>query len=212
MDLKKTLKGKCYIPLCFAVMAAALLFCYFVPKELIDYSKLINIETGLDRSIPFIPQWIIVYFLAFLFWAVNGIIIVIGDKNNAVRFTCAFLMSMIVSAVCFVVFPATLTRPEIAGDGFFAQWMRFMYNADSPVCLCPSMHVLISYMCWRGVFRSGNVSRGYRAFNFIFFVLVCFSVVFVKQHVLADIPAGIAVAEICLQTADHIKPERFFRR
>ncbi|MBR5731689.1 MAG: hypothetical protein IKX89_07060, partial [Firmicutes bacterium] len=68
------------------------------------------------------------------------------------------------------------------------------------------------YMCWRGVFRSGNVSRGYRAFNLVFFILVCFSVVFVKQHVLADIPAGIAVAEICLRTADHIKPERFFRR
>ena len=34
-----------------------------------------NIETAVDRSLPFVPQFLIIYFGCYLFWAVNYILI-----------------------------------------------------------------------------------------------------------------------------------------
>ena len=42
----------------------------------------------------------------------------------------------------------------------------------------------------------------------MYLVLVCCSVLFVKQHVLVDVPAGIVVSEIPLQLARRFRWER----
>lgn len=34
-----------------------------------------NIETAVDRSLPFVPQFLIIYFGCYLFWIVNYILI-----------------------------------------------------------------------------------------------------------------------------------------
>ena len=34
-----------------------------------------NIETGVDRSIPFVPEFLVIYFGCYVFWAVNYILI-----------------------------------------------------------------------------------------------------------------------------------------
>ena len=42
----------------------------------------------------------------------------------------------------------------------------------------------------------------------MFFLLVCCSVLFVKQHALIDVPAGIAVGELALQCGRVFRLER----
>ena len=45
-----------------------------------------NIETGLDRSLPFVPQFLVVYFGCYLFWAVNYILIARQDRHRVYQF------------------------------------------------------------------------------------------------------------------------------
>ena len=45
-------------------------------------------------------------------------------------------------------------------------------------------------------------------FNFFFLLLVCCSILFVKQHVAVDIPAGVVAAEVPLQLARRFRFER----
>ena len=52
----------------------------------------------------------------------------------------------------------------------------------------------------------------FKWFNFIFFVLVCFSILFVKQHVIIDIPSAVLIGEAGLQISNLLKPERHFLR
>ena len=64
--------------------------------------------------------------------------------------------------------------------------------------LFPSIHCLDSWLCWRFLVKIEWIPKWYKWINFLFTLLVCASTVLVKQHLLVDIFAGIAVAEIGL--------------
>ena len=194
--------------LCFAVMAAAQIFAYYLPRLVLPYLT-VHVLTGpLDERIPFSPPWITVYCLSFPFWIVSGVWIALGEKARAYRFTASYVLAMLLCCAAFVLWPGTMTRPEVTGDGFFEAWVRLIYRADSPTNLCPSMHVLISYFCVRGAFAEKTIPRRYAVFSLVFFLLVCCSVLLVKQHALIDVPAGIAAGELALQLGRALRLER----
>ena len=108
---------------------------------------------------------------------------------------------MTAKALCFVLFlllPTTIARPEAAGSGLIGWLTRTIYAADTPVALFPSIHCVDSWLCWRFLMDCRKVPKWYKWVNFVFSLLVCASTVLVKQHVVVDIFAGIAVAEIGL--------------
>ena len=45
-----------------------------------------NIETGVDRSLPFVPQFLVIYFGCYLFWAVNYILIARQERRSVYQF------------------------------------------------------------------------------------------------------------------------------
>lgn len=212
MDRKNTLRQKEYVLVYFVMMAAAQLVCYYVPRIFLANRALVDIGSALDAKIPFLPGWVIVYILAYLSWAIGGVVILWNRRDYAPRFAFAYITAMLICGFCFAAFPATIQRPELAGEGFIMGLMRFIYSADTPTCLCPSLHVLISYMCWRGTLGCERIPKWYKWTFFVLFVLVSFSVVFVKQHAAADIPAGILAAEIAVRFADFIKPDALFKK
>ena len=114
----------------------------------------------------------------------------------------------ILSAVCFLAFPLTMQRPEITDPGFFNDWMRFLYRVDTPTNLCPSFHVVISYLCWRVTMGCKKIPKWYQWFNLLFLILVCFSILFVKQHLLVDIAVAVVITEAALQIGRLTRIER----
>lgn len=53
-----------------------------------------NIETGVDRSLPFVPQFLVIYFGCYLFWAVNYILIARQDRRSVYQFLQGFYIKM----------------------------------------------------------------------------------------------------------------------
>ena len=166
------------------------------------------LTTSLDDAIPFIPQWVVIYFLAFVTWLVNGVWILSESKPHGYRFACTYMLALLISGAVFLIYPGTMARPAITGSGLFPAWMRFLYWIDSPSNLCPSLHVLISYFCWRGTLGCRKIPTWYKWFSFVFAILVCFSILFVKQHALVDIPAALIVAELSFLLGRLLKLER----
>ena len=204
------LRGR--IPLyavCVAVaMAAAQLLCYYLTRLFLPRLTPHILTGRWDALIPFSPPWVVVYFLAFPFWIGACLRILSEDKAAAYRLGSAYVLAMLLSAAVFLLYPGTLERPEITGGGFFDEWMRFLYRVDSPSNLCPSLHVLITYFCWRAMLRCAGIPRWFKAASFVFFLGVCCSVLFVKQHALIDVPAGVVMGELSLQCARRFRLER----
>ncbi len=83
--------------------------------------------------------------------------------------------------------------------------MRFLYWADSPENLFPSIHCLASWLCWVGVRGRREVPFWYRAFSLFMALAVCACTLTTKQHVLADAVGGVILAELCWLLAGHTK-------
>lgn len=207
-ELRKPSRLPPYAFVCFAVMAGAQFLCYYIPRVFLPQLTLHVLTCPLDARIPFSPPWVIVYCLSFPFWICTGLWILCQEKAHTYRFTAAYVLAMLLSAAVFLLFPGTMDRPEITGCGFFDEWMRLIYRADSATNLFPSLHVLVSWFCWRGTLGCRGIPKWYKAFSFVFFVLVSFSVLLVKQHALIDIPGGIFFGELALQCARLLRLER----
>ena len=107
-----------------------------------------------------------------------------------------------------VLLPGAIERPEVTGTGLFPALTRLIYAVDPPNNLCPSLHVICSYYCWRAIYDTEGIPLWYRRFNFVFLLLVCASILYVKQHVIVDIPTAVVASEVPLQLARRFRWER----
>ena len=165
-----------------------------------------NIESPLDRMLPLVPFFVVFYVLAFAQWITGYLLIGREKKEYCYRF---FLGEIIAKAIClviFLVFPTTLNRPEITGNGIFERLLAFIYSVDAADNLFPSIHCLESWMCWRGCRKLTHtrLPGWFSGANLVLTLLVFASTVLCKQHVLIDIAGGVAVVEIGLFLAPKI--------
>jgi membrane-associated phospholipid phosphatase len=142
--------------------------------------------------VPVQPAWAPIYLSYFLFPFLP--MLVIRQEELIRRTFLAWLMVWIVGYACFLVYPTVLPRPigEI-GEGFFAWFLRGIYDADAPRNCLPSLHVASPFVaalaCWR-VHRGVGLAAGLWA------SLIALSTVFTKQHYVVDVVAGIFLAGV----------------
>ena len=156
------------------------------------------LTTALDTRIPFVPAMVVVYLLAFVHWFLGYLVLVHEPKRTCWRFAAAFCVALILGGICFLVFPTVMERPVPEGRDCFSRLVAWVYTIDTPDNLLPSFHCLQSWLFTRLFLASPQVRRPWKITSIVFTFAVCASVLLVKQHVLADIPAGIAAAELGL--------------
>lgn len=186
---------------CMAVMLFAQLLVFYATRLLLPYLPQHSFETALDAAIPVRAEWIIIYYLTFVFWIASAVLILSESRAYARRMVRGYLIAMLISGVIFVGYPTTMTRPVPPDTGLFNILLALLYQMDAPVNLCPSLHVLITYFCIRAAMGSRIVPKWYLPVSWVFLALVCLCILFVKQHVLADIPSAILVGELSVRLA-----------
>lgn len=181
------------------------------------FSRLINVNlehhflgTFIDDAIPFLPEFIIIYVLAYLQWIVCYIIISRESRKRCYYYMTAEIVAKILCFFFYIFYPTAILRPEIAGGGFFNNFTGLIYSLDIPNNLFPSVHCLASYMCFRGAITLKNVGKGYKTATLIFSLLVFASTVFVKQHFFIDIFGGIIAVEIGILLTRLLKLDKIF--
>lgn len=168
------------------------------------------ISVPADDLIPFAPGFILVYVLAFVQWGLNYLQLAHVDKTTCLRFAGALLLAKLVCGVVYLIYPTCMTcRPTPEGRDLLSALARLIFAVDTPPDnLFPSIHCLESWMCLRLTLRSKTLPRWVKWGCAAFTLLVFASVVLIRQHVLMDIPAGIAVGEVCLLLTTRMFKER----
>lgn len=162
-----------------------------------------NIESNLDLRLPFLPQFLIIYFGCYIFWAANYILAARQDREEVYRFFTADFISRCVCLVIFLAYPTTNTRPVIEGNGFWDLLAGWLYSIDAADNLFPSIHCLVSWFCFLAVKGQKKIPIWYKAVSFILAVLVFLSTLFTKQHVIVDVAGGIFLAQGCFWIGKH---------
>lgn len=193
---------------CFLFLLVIQTLVFTATRIPLQYMDKLDLSTAWDERIPFRPEWIVIYVLSFVSWIVTFVLLFRQRKEHVYRNSAAYLVTLLVTFACFMLMPAQMERPEVTGKDFFSFVTRVVYFFDQPNNLCPSLHVVCSYYCWRCLFDTEGIPRWYRRFNFVFLLLVCCSILFVKQHLVVDVPAGLVVAAVPPELARWFKWER----
>jgi membrane-associated phospholipid phosphatase len=150
--------------------------------------------TPLDDKIPFIPAFVLPYFLWFPSLFGTGLYLMFKAPDGFRRYMW-FLGIGFLSAILFcAVFPnGQNLRPARFETGtVFTRLVAFIYSVDTNTNVLPSMHIL-GIMAVVSAFFDVPALRRPRFLAAILTdaVLIALSTVFIKQHSVLDIYAGL---------------------
>ena len=186
-----------------AVVLMLLVPCYLV-IAVVTHGRTLHVpELALDRMVPLQPAWSVIY-LSYLLCPFLPMLLM-RQEEQIRRTFLAWILVWIAGYVCFLVYPTVASRPangEI-GEGFFAWFLRGIYDADPPRNCFPSLHVATPFVAALTCYR---VHRGVGLAAGLWASLIALSTLFTKQHYVADVIAGICLASVAYAVFLHNCP------
>jgi len=148
-----------------------------------------------DRKLPFLPAFSVPYllFLPFLlFVTVYGIMATPFYPQIAL----SAISVQLVAAYIYYRQQTHVPRPHVPLTGLFNRLTAFIYRNDEPYCTFPSLHVAYSVICgyWSMTIFPTVLAPAFAVLS----ISIIASTLFLKQHVIADVLGGIAVAALSL--------------
>lgn len=158
------------------------------------------IHVDLDDYIPFLEIFVVPYFLWFAYVSIVVLFLFLKNKQEFNR-ACVFLFTgMTIFLIISTLWPNGhhLRNTVTLGDNIFAQMVSFLWKADTPTNLWPSIHVYNSLGAHFAVIRSAELEnkRGIKAASGVLAVSIILSTMFIKQHSVFDVLTGIALGTL----------------
>ncbi|REK71161.1 phosphatase PAP2 family protein [Paenibacillus paeoniae] len=164
--------------------------------------------TDLDDLIPFIKAFIIPYAIWMPFLYLTLIFFFFKDRATYYRTLLAYVISVLTCYVIYTIFQTTVPRAELVGDDLLSRLVMFVYTNDAPFNCFPSIHCLSSYLLFRAASQSKAIGRGTTIGIGIISWSIILSTVFVKQHVVMDVFAGVMLGHFIFTLAGRLLKSR----
>lgn len=167
-----------------------------------------------DDYIPFIPGFVIIYVFSYVFWIFGPAAVSLTKKDNFINFCIGYTASLLIGFVILAAAPTYMDHtPYIEilnkNNDFLSKLLLIVYSSDwnnQAMNLLPSFHCLISLYMYLGVARRKEVSLAFRIYSLVAVFFICLSTVFTKQHLIMDVPAGLAISIIVYFIVKYINP------
>lgn len=147
------------------------------------------VDVGINFNKYFIIPYVSWYGYVFGFI----ILLCLFDGEEYYKLVLALVITMLLSFLCFILFPTTVPRPEILTSDPFSRLVLLIYSADKPYNCLPSAHVSYSMIIATYVAKSSYFSNKIKLFSSITCILIVLSTLFVKQHYFLDAVTGVLV-------------------
>lgn len=147
----------------------------------------------LDDKIPFLPGFIFPYITWYVYLLIPAVIFLVKEDGPAfTRYALFIILGFSGSLLFCSLFPnCQLLRPEIVNPDSLSEFLvAAIYGADTPTNVLPSMHVVGCIGVMTAAFDGEDLRHG-RWFLVLWGIGIIASTVFVKQHSVLDILAGI---------------------
>lgn len=168
---------------------------YFLTENLIPVEKCYVIHCALDDLIPFCEWFLIPYVFWYLLIVFSLGYFLLYDIESFKKLQVYIIITQVVAMAVYIVFPncQNLRPSEFPRDNFFTDCIGFLYAFDTNTGVCPSLHCAYSIGIASVWLKTKNVSKLWKAAVVVFVVLICLSVLFIKQHSAVDFFAALPV-------------------
>ena len=170
----------------FVVWAAG----YFAIAHVNYHREVVQLAVSLDRSIPFIPEFSLLYLTLYPMFLLPFFYVKDGEFFRLMAY--AYLTLMVICYAVFLMYPVAMPRPTTWTGPDLSIWILGMiYRNDNARNCFPSMHAAMSMMAALTLLEINRL-RGWIAL-FVTFSLGA-AALFIRQHFIVDIFAGFVLA------------------
>jgi membrane-associated phospholipid phosphatase len=148
-----------------------------------------NPTLALDLSIPLIPGFVWIYELCYLFPFLP--LFLVRDFHRLNIALLSIFLANVSAFVVYLIYPIAFPRPEL-GASIAEKIIQLEYSADfSPGANnLPSLHVTFAWFVYFTIRR--QKSRKLKELIVLLFtIMITLSTLFIKQHLVVDVIAGI---------------------
>ena len=175
------------------VVFATALYVYTLVQD--AAAPIYSVETRWDAAIPLLPAAIYFYWMFFPFVVVAAFV---SRSEDFLRIAVGALLAATIGWVCFLLFPASLVRPDLATlePGPTRSLFSLLHWIDDSHNTFPSLHVSTTWICLFAFWR-----KRYRWLAAATALAIVLSTMFVKQHTLLDVAGGTVLAILVVPAA-----------
>jgi len=180
---------------------------YVLTENLIPRENCYVVHSVVDDIIPFCEVFVIPYVFWYALVAGSLLWFALYNVDGFKKLSTYILITQIIAMTVYIIFPNCQNlRPDVfARDNIFTKLVGLIYTVDTSTNVCPSLHVGYSLGILSVWLREKTASKAVKIFVGVTVLLVCMSVMFIKQHSFVDV---IAAIPMCL-VAEYIV---FYRR
>ena len=158
-----------------------------------------NIYSPIDELIPFCEFFVIPYVLWYALLAFVSIYTFFFDVQSFKKFYMFLIITCIITFSLYIIFPNMQNlRPDtFARDNNLVDVMKNLYSIDTNTNVCPSIHVIFSLGMMFALWNSKHFNTAFwRTVSVLITISICLATVFLKQHSVVDIFAGMALSAV----------------
>lgn len=191
---------------------------YLIWFMLIEHRNDVNftiIHMKIDDYIPFCEYFVIPYFCWFAYVAVFVFLFIFFDKEGYYKLFTTLVTGMTIFLVISTVWPNAhelrVNLDTLGRSNMFTWMIAGLYKTDTSTNLVPSIHVYNSIVVHMAVMKSDvmNKKKWIPIGSGVLCVLIVMSTVFIKQHSMFDVIAGILLS-IVMYLAVYVGKVNFF--
>lgn len=150
-----------------------------------------------ERSIPFVPPFIIPYMSSDLMFC--GAFLLIQSRLELRVLALRVLAIVTFSVIIFTLFPLQFGFVKPKTDEY--EWLFNLLSADLPYNQLPSLHISFAIILWASM--RNHISNPFVKYSIaIWFWLIALSTLLVYQHHFIDIPTGALVGVMAILLID----------
>jgi membrane-associated phospholipid phosphatase len=162
---------------------------FFINRLQVEPQRRKNFSFSIDRKIPYVPLFAIVYFSTVPFLFVPFVIL--SETQQFCWMVACYTAITVISSLIHATLPSKIERVEqVNTGGITGRMLRLFQKNFKPYGNFPSMHVGLSVPAVIAYFMGCGILAG--SIAAIWAVLIALSTLFAKQHYILDILAGFA--------------------
>ena len=181
----------------WALLLLYVIAAYILPEHIVtSEAAYATTAVALDGRIPFFAPAIVFYMAWFPLLVFTGFWLLFTDGVNFRRFMCSLAVCMTLAGVIYVLWPnGQDLRPDLSAPrGLFETVLAWIYRVDTNTNVLPSLHVACVVGQTACIWSTRSIRRPWiRPALTLLALLVASSTVFVKQHAILDLAAGLGL-------------------
>ncbi|MDD4355238.1 MAG: phosphatase PAP2 family protein [Candidatus Izemoplasmatales bacterium] len=214
----------------FAVVGIMLFITYFGNQWYAESAGIIGTDLSViflkfNQWVPFIPETVYIYVIAYPFWIFSFFYVAYYSKKGLYTLMVLILITFTVCGLWYL-FAQTDVQSWRETSGLFDRdpasfnlteklvWM--IYNSAGPRNANPSMHCLMSWLSIIGARIVKDMPKPGKIMIWVIGIAICISTQTMKQHYIIDLITGIILGEatywLIIKTPLARWVERFFTR